>query len=340
MLNVLFVINDELKIGRFKHIFTDDTSYKYSFFCDAISAVEFIKENPVDIALVSVGMEIVNGAEMAEMIFDISPKCMFTFSYKQDEINDAIALFNIYDYSRIIDHERTEPENVKDILKECSDFLSEEEVHKLKNENFRHKEMAYKKTMFEMSSMLNARIACYSSVIDMYCNSGALLFDRQQDEAMISVLDFFKKQLSFYVQLYLDRRVDFNEIYSDLIASNNHVEEKKFFQFNSSIEMSDDEVFYNMTYLIRMICSSFNTYMKGYRGRVDISEDDLCYRVDIIYDLRIGQPDIKSWGYVCCILEDLIKAFCNRQECASRNGIMQYRLFFTKDSLSEETCCE
>ena len=126
MINVLFVINDESKIGRFKEVFVNDASYRYSFFFDAARAVDYIKENPVDIALISVGMEIVNGAEMAEMVFDTFPKCLFVFSYKQDEIHEAISLFNTYDYSRIIDFERTEPENLKDILKEYTDFLSEE----------------------------------------------------------------------------------------------------------------------------------------------------------------------------------------------------------------------
>ena len=332
MLNVLFVINDELKIERFGDVFKNNSEYTYAFFSEASEAVDYVSSNPVDIALVSVGLDIINGEELAQIIFDDSPKCLFVFSYEPDEITDAIKLFNVYDYSRIILDEQTEPENIRDILAEYTNFIKGEEVHKANNEAFRKKEMAYKKSMYEMSSILNARIACYSKVIDMFTESSALLFEGNKDESLLSVLDFAKRQLMGYIPIFLDRKLDFGEFYLDLTSRFHNPEVKKYFQLNNSAEPGEDEIFYKAAFIVSLVGNAFDNYMKGYRGKVDITEDKAALKVDILYDVRIGEPDIKAWGYTCRIMEEIIGSFSDKFEYASRNGIFQYRFYFNKSA--------
>lgn len=334
MVNVLFVLSDELKIERFKTVFKSDARYSFTFFSTSSAAVDYISETAVDIAVISIGLNVVSGAELAQMLFDNSTKCIFVFEYRPDELSDALWLFNMYDHSRLIECSQAETENIRDILEDCTQLITREERHKTQNELFREKEKAYKRSMAEMSSILNSRISCYTGVIDMVINSSELLFDSDDDFSEVRL--FFKNQFASYVQLFLDRRIDFDAYIEGLKDRLNIPEAYKFFQLNNNVEFAEDELFYNMTFLITLICTSFENYMNGYRGKVDISESERALRVDIIYEVRAGESQMRKWRHTRRIIDETLPVFCERFETAAKNGIVQYRLHFKKNNISGE----
>ena len=84
----------------------------------------------------------------------------------------------------------------------------------------------------------------------------------------------------------------------------------------------------DIVFMLRIITDSFYAYMQSYRGKAELKETESGYVLDITYDLRAGNYDALKWGYICVIIENIIKAFCFKSAVGTKDGYMQYRLFY------------
>ena len=336
MVNTVFILNDQLKIERFSKVFKNDKECFYAFFSNTADAVEYVKQNPVDIAIISVSLGLMDGGEIAELISDVNPACRYIFSFSEMDTEEAVDLFNIYDSCRLLEDVNCEPENLKYLIQLGIDSIAGEEAFKEANAAFREKERSYKKKMAEMSSLLNARVTCYSEMIKLLSGDVVCLFDNPDDESLLKVVSFFEKELNEYIRLFLDRRIDNEALYASLTERYNAPDKRRLFSVNKGFEVQDSEADTMMLFTLELLCDAFLNFTEAYRGKVVISEEELFYKLDVLFDIRAGHPDAVSWDYTLKILGNILKAFSAKSATASKDGIMQFRLYFDKNSHKEE----
>lgn len=340
MLNVLIVFDNEALGRRLKSILESDEERTYVFYDNSLDAVEYAKANPIDIAVISVDMPIMSGTEISEILYDSYPRCEFVFLFREESITDAVALFNYYDNCHILDSSVIIPDDVENVVSECITHYNHESEIKERNERYREKERAYKKTMLEMSGILNARVKCYSEVVRLFAEAGKLLFNESNDESLAGVLDFYTHEMNRYISLFLDRNADIESVFGELCDRCDDRDNNKYYMLSHEIEDVTDEVVLEMAFLCRLLSDAFYIFMNGYRGKIIITSEQEYYKMDVLYDVRIGRPDVKAWGYVQRILDNVIDRFTAKYDSASKDGILQYRMYFEKVGTPEGTLNE
>jgi len=328
MINILVLLDDDNKIQRFEKVFDNTSNYNFNFFSKVDQAVEFVRFNKVDVSFISVGISIMDGAEASELIFDCNPNSKFVFVFTERNIDKALELFNCYDGCKLINVKNIDYNNVCSLISAFEDVIHAEETYDAELNSFREKENVYKKKLLEISSILNSRLSCYRNVFKLYVASAVNLSNTIKANDVVE--QYFNGLFSSYLGLFLDRKVDPDSYYSDLIIKNN--DDSKRLLNIKSYPSSDYPDFGEGTFLITMICDFFGIFAAAYRGKVEITFKNPGMIIDLIYDLRFSNIDENILSFFNNMFKEIADRFCDNTIIVNKNGITQYRFLLSGNS--------
>ena len=333
MLNTLIAINDQLKINRLASVLKSDKDFSFAFFSNSMEAVEYVNnlENDIDIAIISVDMSILNGAELAEVVADRNFKCRFVFIFDEGYIDEAVSVYNMYDYSMLIPLGTVEPEGIRFLLNNLQDEILSEKNYDVNLEMFREKEKISRVKLSEMTDILNARIAGYERTINFYSQSVECLLNKSLENCAAKITHQVAKILNEYVSIFLNINEGFDELYNKIALNYSDPEQKKFFQLNRCDDITDHEAICTIGFVTELLCNTHLGSLKAYRAKVDQSLDNNYYKTDILIDARMGYYDKNQVQLMQQLSEGIVYTLSDKFEKAAKDGVIHYRVYFDRN---------
>lgn len=330
MLKALFISEDKFLLERIRTGFSDKKGYEYLFASSGEEALEISAREEIAVCAMTLSMSIMNGEEIAQVVSDDNPDVRFIFIYEEANTETAVGMFNDYEMSRIIPRDSFSVETLSEMFDIQIKLYKAED--KLKNEAraLREKERLYKNSMDEMSSVLNARVDCYSHIIRLYATCiDSMCIDLPKEYAQ-RISSFFSDELNEFVERFIISSFEPAEYFRFIEENVNNTEQQKHFQLLGADCIKKSELGELIGFVCHFISFGFTTNMQRYRAKLEIKEGPGAIRVDFLIDTRLGNVDKVIFDEFCGVMNELLVLLCDKCERGVKDGIMQYRLFFLK----------
>ena len=238
----------------------------------------------------------------------------------------------------------------------CRDFLALDELPKHiedalfaynKNDElkkieiaYREKEEKYKKTMFEMSALLNDRMESYQEIIKLFViyenyvlrERGNTLSESTRD----SMISYQEQILQNFVQLYLLREPDQQSFFENIEEKYNRPGIKKYFKIINEVSGAfAKDTFHHISFLISALTFYFNQFYSEYRGKIVITQNEQFYLVNLVYDVKKLEELNHAGELLLALNEKLVSAYTAKAAYGSKDSVMQFKLYFAKSELEE-----
>ena len=326
----LFISEDKFLLERIRTGFADKTGYEYLFASSSEEAVEISKCGDLAVCTMTLSMSVMNGEEISHIIADDNPDVRFIFIYEEANTETAVNLFNEYEMSRIIPRDNFSVEILSDYFDKEIEFYNAEEKLREQAKAYREKERLYKDSMEEMSSVLNARVECYSHIIKLYATCiDSMCMDLPKEYAF-RISSFFSDELNEFVERFIISSFEPEEYFRFIEDNVNNTEQQRHFQITGADCIQKSELGELIGFVCHFISFGFTTNMERYRAKLEIKEGPNVIRVDFLIDMRLGNVDEAIFDEFCKVMNELLVILCDKCERGVKDGIMQYRLFFLK----------
>lgn len=327
MLNLLLAAEESLVYKDIYKSLSKSADYSLSYFNDIKSAVDYCKDNPVDVAFVCVTFDYTYDNDLTRAIYECNFECSFVYIYNDASIEEALSLFNYYCNSKLIHSSLFDKEHFVDLVNSYSELFFIKQKRNRQNMVFRDKEKTYQQKLLAMSSLLNSRIACYQNVFNTYILSICELINIESARYS-DLYNYFEIQLNNYLNLFLKPDIDMNVRFDELANKYLDKDNKKFFMLNN--ERKDDDSFSSISVLFcfQVICDIFYDFLNSYFGVVILKKTDGVDFVDIKYEVRDDIVSSDNWVNICSFVNDVVKSYSQKCEVSHLEGKMQYRLWF------------
>lgn len=330
MLKGLFISENQNLLDRIKTGFSDYHDYEYLFATSGDEAVSIAKENEIAICCIYLNMDIMYGDELADIIIDENPEVRFIFIYDEGDTELAVNLFNVYDGSKIVLMDNFSVESLIELFDEESALYNAENNLHSKAILYREREKSYKKSMSDMSSVLNQRVECYQSIVKMYAAGIEMFLPTFSKDEATFVKHFLEQEFSEYVDKFVVSSLDSDNFFNSLTEDINDKELQKHFQVFGKEVIKNDELGSLICYAIHFISHGFCDCMEKYRAKVEIKESELAVRVDFLVDNRLGNVRDEFLKEYVSILDDIVVTLCDKLEKGYKDNIYQYRFYYLK----------
>lgn len=330
MLKGLFVSEDKFLLDRIRAGFSDKKGYEYVFASTSEEAIELSGAGDIAVCAMTLSMSIMSGEEIAQTVADDNPSARFIFIYEEENTETAVNLFNEYEMSRIIPRESFSVELLSETFDKEVEYYNAEEKLREQAKAYREKERIYKSSMNEMSSVLNSRVDCYSHIIKLYATCIESMCIDLPKEYAFRISSFFSDELNEFVERFIVSPFDPDEYFRFIEENVNNTEQQRHFQLIGADCLKASELGELIGFVCHFISFGFTTNMERYRAKLEIREGENALRVDFLIDTRLGNYDEKIFDEFCNIMNELLVILCDKVERGTRDGIMQYRLFFVK----------
>ncbi len=330
MLKGMFVSEDKFLLDRIRAGFADKKGYEYVFASTSEEAIELSGAGDIAVCAMTLSMSVMSGEEIAQTVADDNPNARFIFIYEEENTETAVNLFNEYEMSRIIPRESFSVELLSETFDKEVQFYNAEENLREQAKSYREKERIYKSSMNEMSAVLNSRVECYSHIIKLYATCIECMCIDLPKEYAFRISSFFSDELNEFVERFIVSPFDPDEYFRFIEENVNNTEQQRHFQLLGADCLKASELGELIGFVCHFISFGFTTNMERYRAKLEIREGENALRVDFLIDTRLGNYDEKIFDEFCNIMNELLVILCDKVERGTRDGIMQYRLFFVK----------
>lgn len=296
------------------------------FFCDSgIKAIDYIQNNKITAAVISLGLTNMTVTELTDSILDLYSDCKLLFIYNEAQIEEAIALYNSFDNAVILDKKIASFFEIGNILDIFSTENTKEFLLQKRLQELREKEKSYKKTMSDMTLILNSRIEGYNSIEKIYNSTIFSLIESLPDDNCSAISSICRTVLSDYIQQILIDDIDYNDYLDSLNVQYNQPENGRHFQLdNDDIDIYNNNIIFSCSMICRLLCEFYDKY----RIRIELRCVQSVCRLDCIVDTRLSEQNEEFSDYYLKICADIFRILSNKSEFASKDGISRFRIFF------------
>ncbi|MBR4574759.1 MAG: hypothetical protein IKO16_07600 [Lachnospiraceae bacterium] len=330
MLKGLFISEDKFLLERIRTGFSDKKGYEYRFASTSQEAVEISEAGDIAVCALTLSMSVMNGEELTEIVAEDNPECRFIFIYEEENTETAVNLFNEYEMSRIIPRDGFSVEILSEMFDKEAEFYNAEENLRRQARALREKERLYKGSMEEMSAVLNSRVDCYSHIIKLYATCIESMCIDLPKEYAHRISAFFADELNEFVERFIISSFEPEEYFRFIEENVNNTEKQKHFQIIGADCLHKSELGELIGFVCHFISFGFTTNMERYRAKLEIKEGPNALRVDFLIDTRLGNFDKDIFDEFCAVMNELLVILCDKCERGTRDGILQYRLYFVK----------
>ncbi len=181
--------------------------------------------------------------------------------------------------------------------------------------------------MIKMSQMLNSRTMCYGNVINSYiCSVVDLL--RTDDLLVEYVKNYLEKELNNYILLFLNKVLDIESLYKELIVKYSVKSSNKTFWLEKETDFFGYSFSNSIVFCIQVICDTYIEFADAYNCRLSIADEGDYFTVDIVYDSISASCSTSFWDNVCTFLASVIGSFCYKCDISNKERQTQYKLIF------------
>lgn len=332
MINVVLITEDNNLIERLEPILKNNNSYNYHSFDNAKEAMEYIENDCPELGIISLDMTVVNGEELADYMIEYNLYAKFCFIFNENNIENACSLFNRYNKCKLLNDSLLSADEIKNIIENLYyEYTKEADLNK-EIEIYRELEKSAKEKMTDMSDILNARIECYNSLNEVIVNSIKFLCSDLSVESLNLVINFLNYLFAQFIHDYLIEGPKLIDSIDSLVSSLNDKENKR--HYNYVTEVSDVENLFSerISFASFMLSHMFADFLEKYRIKLELKENDLVYRLDFLVDIRLGNPNKEIFDGLSSVAKFVIKNLCDKLDYANKDGIIQYRMFFKKET--------
>ena len=331
MISLIVVHEDINFIGRIQSAVKAMDNIDISSFDSSNEACDYIENNQVDVAVLSLSLPIMNGDEIADIIFSTNPSVKLCFIFDETTFELAIDNFNRYLGSKIYDKNKFIPDDFIKSLSILIENYEAEDKLRTKIDSYREKEKTYKNTMLEMSSLLNSRISCYSRVSKVYSKSIEELCTDIEEHTRIKIENFFNCVFGQFIQDVLVESVDFKKAIDELNESINNKDKQRHYQFIYDCDTPSVNIKENIIFSAHFLSHLFAEFLEKFRVKLELKEGPKVYRLDVLVDTRFGNISTGLLDLLSSAAKASLESICYKLEHISKDGIIQIRLYYLKD---------
>ena len=336
MFKGLFISEDKFLLDRIRAGFSEKSGYECLYASSSEEAIEMSKCGDLAVCALTLSMSVMDGQELAEIVADDNQDVKFVFIYKEADTETAVNLFNEFEASYILPQENLSVEKLSDMFDRQVEFFNAEENLRGQVKAHREKEKLYKNSMGEMSAVLNSRVECYSHIIRLYATCiDSMCIDLPKEYAF-RISSFFSDELNEFVERFIISPFEPAEYFSFIEDNVNDTAKQRHFQITGADCIQKNELGELIGFVCHFISFGFTANMEKYRAKLEIKEGPSAIRVDFLIDTRLGNADKAIFDEFCTVMNELLVILCDKCEKGQKDGIMQYRLFFLKESADED----
>ncbi|MCR5672599.1 MAG: hypothetical protein K6F87_02660 [Lachnospiraceae bacterium] len=330
MLKGLFISEDTSLLERIQTGFSDKAGYEYIFASSSEEAIELCKCGNLAVCAMTLSMSVMSGQEVAQIVAEENPDVRFIFIYEEENTETAVNLFNEYEMSRVIPRDGFSVEILSDMFDKEVEFYNAEENLRLEAKAHRDKERMYKNSMNEISSVLNSRVECYAHIVKLYATCVDSMCMALPREYANRISAFFAEELGEFVERFVISTYVPEEYFKMIEDKVNDTEKQKHFQILGADCLKASELGELVGFVCHFVSFGFTTNMERYRAKLEIKEGPNALRVDFLIDTRLGNYDQAIFDEFCGVMNELLVILCDKCERGSKDGILQYRMYFLK----------
>jgi len=302
--------------------------------------VEFMEHNEIAAVMISLSMPVMDGTELIELFLNKNKRLQIMLLFDEADTERVVQMHNNYHLCKIFCKNIFAldelPRHIEDAL---FSYNKDEELKKIEL-SYKEKEEKYKKTMFEMSTLLNDRMESYQEVIRHFMILSRYLLENtytvDSSNYIGDILNSQKQILQNFVQIYLLRTPKQDGYFETAGVRSNHPEIKKYFKvFNEVRTVIDDEIFQNMAFLLGTIMTYFTYYYSEYRGKAIVTKNEQFYLLNIVYEVKQSEKMKKAGLELFALNERIVSSYAFKAAYGSRDAVMQFKIYFAGPEMKE-----
>ena len=345
MRSVLAVVNEENLMNRLKAVLKDN-SIEYFFTSTIEEAMNIVESREISIAIIEYRMPVMTGEELAEDLILKNDRIEVMFVFDEEDTADVLNTYNHLHISKLLCKENLMLELLPQYIDDALFSYNREEELKRMDDVYRRVHDTYLKPVKEISDLLNDRVQGYQMIVRSFLCSIRCLFkddvhagipglkeDDGTDDGNVrgAVITYIDRLLNDYIQVYMVNEPSYDAFIKTLMDRFNAPGEKKFFRVDNNVQTElEGEVMLNVLYTINAVLICFDSFFRYYRGKMEISEKDNYYCLNILYEVR-GDDALKDVGNTALHLnEELMHTFAYRSKYGRDGDFVQYRAYFIK----------
>jgi len=335
MRTALILMEDANFLNRIKLILRDET-VKYHYAGTVDEAVEIMDNAEIAVAMIKYESTVLSGVELIEMIYAKNPNTQIILMFNEEHTTEALMAHNSYRMSKMICQEIFSINDLPLLIEESlAIYNKSEEIRQIEIE-IRKKEDKYKKTMREMSELLNDRALSYKNIeeqLRLFIKLFRACEGENLNENEQGVLDeYISFVISDYTKINLLRDPVCESFFSDLESSYSDTDNKRYYKVNVKCDpVIDNDIFCKMAFIAEVIAYYFTTLYESYRGKVDITEEASYYVLNVIYEANV-KHDFKNLASKLVKVNKMIAAaYSDKASYGQNEHIIQYKIYFKKN---------
>lgn len=299
-------------------------------------AIGIIGINDIAVAIIDYTPETYSITDFIQLLYTSRSHIQIIMLYSEKDSLNVLNIHNSCHLCRVLCKEKAEPGDLKLMINHALELFEKKDVVFQKENENRKREDNIKKTIRDMTEILNDRAFCYRNIEKLLLLSVQLLGQKQNliplEACEKCYFDYISHILSQYTQLYLLKDLNqekyfdfFEKRYSDE-SGNEH------FSLNISFEHSiENEIFCNIAFLSDTLASFYSMLYDEYKGKIEVTEDQDNYILNILYEaVNDEEKEI-----ITLILNNLIKrvivTYSDKAIHGQNERITQYKMYFKKN---------
>lgn len=333
MRTALFIHNDESLMNRIKITVHDDNA-TYFFASSIDEAIGIMEGNEIAVVFMPFNFDVLDGREMIELVLGYNPRVQIIVLFEDSDLLSVVKAHNEYHLCQIVCNDFFKIEDLQSLLNTGFNVYNKEDDIKSFELDYRKKEDKYKKTLLNMSSLLNERNESYLLIRKSFTSSLNSVFEDISDEVKDTVLSYVDKIIDEYIQLYLINHVDYSGYLGRIDNDCNDNEKYQFLKIDMDsiykLQESDSKLFVKIVFVIYCISHYFNSFYIKYRGKIELMNMDSYYSLNIVYEAIPMNEYTDIYDKLVGLMEDILNAFSNKTVYGSKDKILQFRLMYKK----------
>lgn len=333
MRSALFIHDDESLLNRIKITIHDDNA-QYFFAQSIDDAIEIMDRNEIAVVFMPYNFDVLDGNEMIEIILDHNPKVQIITLFKDSDLQNIVKSHNNYHLCQIICEDFFKIEDLQSLIELGFKAYNKEEDVKAFELDYRKKEDKYKKTIVNMSSLLNDRTKSFDLIKDTLKATITLACDDFAEGDLSKINAYFDRIYDTYINLYLVKNSSIEDnlksIYDYNNPEQNHYLKVDFDNFEI-IKAEDIETQNNVSFILFCITSFINDFYSKYKGKIELSDQGKYYSLNVVYDAIPNKDTNLPVDKIQTVLEHILSVFSDRVAYAIKDRIVQYKLMIKKN---------
>ena len=331
MRSALFIHNDVNLINRIKITVHDDNAvYFYAESMDEV--ISIMSDNEISVIVMPYNFDVLDGKEMIEIILDYNPKAQIIVLFDDSDLLNVVKAHNEYHLCQIICDDFFKIEDLQSFLEIGFRAYNKEEDIKAFELSYRQKEDKYKKTFSNISSILNERTDSFLMIRNVLKFTLSSVLSTANDSLKEALTIYVDNLLDRYIQLFLIDQTDYSKFVEIIESECIDNDSNRYFKLDKDILFKINDInrdaFLKLLFVSYVITVFLKQFYSKYRAKIEISETDDYYSVNIVYEAIVKNEFNAEISCIVNLIDSILSVFSDKSVFGTKENISQFRLMY------------